>query len=167
MAKEKKDVKDAPKNEEKIPMPALQITAQYVKDLSFEAPHMPLTLLEMQTQPPKIDISIDVKAQKADKEKPVYTVDLIIKANAHINGKSAFICELTYGALVSLNLPQEHHQPVLLIEVPHLMFPFARSIIANATREAGFAPLALAPIDFSALYRQRMEQHARSKKEEN
>ena len=76
--------------------------------------------------------------------------------NAKAGDKVVFICELTYGALVTLNVPDEHVQPMLLIEVPHLMFPYVRSIIANTTRESGMVPLTLSPIDFAALYRSRI-----------
>ncbi len=144
--------------------PNLQIMNQYIKDFSFEAPQMPFLMAEM-IEAPKIDISIDVNAKKVDKEKNIFTVDLVVKINAKAKEKTAFICELTYGGLVMLNLPEEHIQPVLLIEIPHLLFPYVRAIIANTTREAGLAPLALQPIDFAALYRSRLEAEAKKAKE--
>ncbi len=143
--------------------PALQINSQYIKDFSFEAPNMPF-LSALMKETPKVDIGININASCVNKEEKLFTVEVALKANAKSDDKVAFICELTYGALVSLNVPDEHVQPLLLVEVPHLLFPFIRSIIANTTREAGMMPLTLAPIDFAMLYRSRLEQEAKNKK---
>ncbi len=135
--------------------PNIQVNAQYIKDFSFEAPKMPFILSQL-TEAPNININIDVNASVVNKEQNLYTVDLIVKAQAKAKEEIAFICELTYGALVTLNIPEEHVKPILLVEVPHLLFPFVRSLIANTTRESGLPPLSLNPIDFSALYRERI-----------
>lgn len=133
----------------------LQINAQYIKDLSFEAPGMPQALFSL-TQPPEIKISVDVKASKTD-EQNHYGVDLEIKvqANTPQDKKTIFLCELTYGALVTLKAPSTHMEPLLLIEIPHLLFPYTRAIVSNLVREAGFPSLQINPIDFAALYRAR------------
>lgn len=138
-------------------MPTIQINAQYVKDLSFEAPALPFVLTEMKTAP-KITVDIDVKVNKTSSEN-LYTVDLItsIKAVKAEENKTLFICELTYGGLVTLNMPKEQIEPVLLIEIPHLLFPYVRSIIANITRESGLPPLQINPIDFASLYREKLK----------
>ena len=153
----KKTTKKEEVKEEIKQMPApLQIHTQYIKDLSFEAPQMPFTIVSMKT-PPKLEVSIDTNAACVQKEESRYTVELTVKLNAkNDEGKTTFLCELTYGALVTLNVPNEHVQPLLLIEVPHLMFPYIRSIISNTTRESGMVPLTLSPIDFAALYRSRI-----------
>ncbi len=143
--------------------PNVQVNAQYIKDFSFEAPKMPFILSQL-TEAPHININIDVNASVVNKEQNLYTVDLIVKAEAKAKEEVAFICELTYGALVTLNLPEEHVKPVLLVEVPHLLFPFVRSLIANTTRESGLPPLSLNPIDFSALYRERIMAEANKEK---
>ena len=143
--------------------PNVQVNAQYIKDFSFEAPKMPFILSQL-TEAPHININIDVNASVVNKEQNLYTVDLIVKAEAKAKEEVAFICELTYGALVTLNLPEEHVTPVLLVEVPHLLFPFVRSLIANTTRESGLPPLSLNPIDFSALYRERIMAEANKEK---
>ena len=124
---------------------------------------MPFILSQL-TEAPHININIDVNASVVNKEQNLYTVDLIVKAEAKAKEEVAFICELTYGALVTLNLPEEHVKPVLLVEVPHLLFPFVRSLIANTTRESGLPPLSLNPIDFSALYRDRIMAEANKEK---
>jgi preprotein translocase subunit SecB len=110
---------------------------------------------EMKKQP-KIEIGININAGKINAEQNLYTVETELKITAKTEEKTAFICELTYGALVTLSVPEEHVQPLLLVEIPHLTFPFIRSIVANTTREAGMMPLVLAPIDFAMLYRSRM-----------
>ena len=136
---------------------SIQINAQYVKDLSFEGPNLPMILSEMKGAP-NISVNIDVKANKgADK---IYTVDLTVKTKAvkPDDQKPVFICELTYGGLVTLDVPAEHIEPLLLVEIPHLLFPYARAIIANTTREAGLPPLQINPVDFAALYRHRLSE---------
>ena len=91
--------------------PNVQVNAQYIKDFSFEAPKMPFILSQL-TEAPHININIDVNASVVNKEQNLYTVDLIVKAEAKAKEEVAFICELTYGALVTLNLPEEHVKPV-------------------------------------------------------
>ena len=145
----------APKNEEQSV--ELQINAQYIKDLSFESPAMPQALFSLK-QAPDIKISVDVKAAKAD-DKDHYTVDLELKIQADTteDKKTLFLCELVYGGLVTLKAPQSHLEPLLLVEIPHLLFPYARAIVGNLVREAGFPSLQINPIDFLSLYRARKE----------
>ncbi len=140
-------------------IPSIQVNAQYIKDLSFEAPALPQILTEITTTP-AINVNVDIQVSRTDNEK-MFTVDLNIKAAAQTadTQKAIFICELTYGALVTLDVPAEHLEPVLLVEIPHLLFPSARAIIANTTREAGLPPLQINPIDFATLYRQKVEQN--------
>ncbi len=137
-------------------VPSIQITAQYVKDLSFEAPGLPHILNEI-TAAPAISVNVDVAVNKGPADN-TFTVDLNVKAAAQTadSKKPVFICELTYGAGVSLNVPKEHLEPVLLVEIPHLIFPYARAIIANTTREAGLPPLQINPIDFGSLYQEKL-----------
>ncbi len=137
--------------------PSVQIISQYVKDLSFEAPALPQVLADMKN-PPAITVDIDVRVNKTENDK-IFTVDLHIKASAkrQDNEKQVFICELLYGAMVMANVPAEHLEPVLIVEIPHLLFPYARAIIANITREAGLPPLQINPVDFMSLYRNKKE----------
>lgn len=153
----KETVKEKKENQENIAQmkAPLQIHTQYIKDLSFEAPSMPFLAAEVK-ESPKVDIDVNLNAACVNKEEKLFTVELQLKINAKSADKVVFICELTYGALVTLNVPDEHVQPLLLIEVPHLLFPYVRSIIANTTRESGLIPLTLSPIDFAALYRARV-----------
>ncbi len=131
-----------------------QVLAQYVRDLSFENPGAPASL--SLSQQPKIDIGVDVQARRLPEDR--YEVDLRIRANAtDAEGKPAFVVELVYAGLFLLrNVPADALQPLCLIECPRVIFPFARRIIADMTRDGGFPPLLLDPIDFVALYRQHL-----------
>ena len=129
----------------------LIINAQYVKDLSFENPRAPSSLSQPQMQP-SVDINVDVKAQPLGPEN--YEVVLTIKAGAKVQEDPLFIVELSYGAIITVrNMPQEMLSPVVLVETPRLMFPFARNIVAETTRNGGFPPLMINPIDFGELLR--------------
>lgn len=144
-------------NEAKQPQTAtIAFLTQYIKDLSFEAPGMPEIVAEFAKEPPAINVNVDINAKKMSDDN--YAIGLRFKIEAKSKTKTAFVCELEYGSLVKVQVPAEHLEPVLLIEVPRQMFPFARSIIANITREGGFPPLMLNPIDFVALYQQRQTQ---------
>ena len=129
----------------------LIINAQYIKDLSFENPRAP-TSLRQQTAPPSVEINVDVKAQGLAPEN--YEVVLTIKASAKAQEETLFIIELVYGAVVTVrNVEPEMVSPIMLVETPRLMFPFARNIIAETTRDGGFPPLMINPIDFGELLR--------------
>ena len=129
----------------------LIVNAQYVKDLSFENPRVPQSL-QQQAAAPSVDINVDVNAQNLSPE--TYEVVLTIKASAKINNDTLFLLELTYGAVVTAqNVPRDMLPPVLLVETPRLMFPFARAIVADATQNGGFPPLMINPIDFTDLLR--------------
>jgi len=139
-----------------VPDPAqaqqqLIINAQYIKDLSFENPRAP-TSLRQQTVPPSVEINVDVKAQGLGPEN--YEVVLTIKASAKAQEETLFVIELVYGAVVTVrNVAAEIVSPIMLVETPRMMFPFARNIIAETTRDGGFPPLMINPIDFGELLR--------------
>jgi preprotein translocase subunit SecB len=129
----------------------LMINAQYIKDLSFENPRAPQSLIQQTTQP-SVDINVDVKAQNLGPE--VFEVVLTINATARTQDEPVFLVELAYGTVVTVrNTPAEMLAPLILIEAPRIVFPFARAIIANATRDGGFPPLMINPIDFAELLR--------------
>ncbi|KAA5803821.1 protein-export chaperone SecB [Alkalicaulis satelles] len=135
--------------------PMIRVLGQYVKDLSFENPNAPDSL-RGQGQP-EIDLSVDVNARALDDE--TFEVVLVLSANAKAETGPLFIAELTYAGLFAIrNLDERAREPFLLIECPRLIFPFARRILADATRDGGFPPLMLEPVDFAALYRQQLAQ---------
>ncbi len=145
--------------------PALHIIAQYIKDLSLEAPEVPF-IFEGMTGAPEIAVNIDVQVNKTAQEH-VFTVDLVTKINATRpdNKKTVFLLEMTYGTLAEVNTTPEHLEPMLLVEVPHLIFPSVRAVVASTTREAGLPPLQINPINFAALYLQRVKAAAETKAE--
>ncbi len=136
----------------------LIINAQYVKDLSFENPRAPQSLLQQKEQP-EVSLGVDVKAQNLAPD--AYEVLLTISAEATSGGEPVFMVELTYAAVISVKgLPREAVAFAVLVETPRLLFPFARAIIASATREGGFPPLLIHPIDFAELLRRQQEAQA-------
>jgi preprotein translocase subunit SecB len=140
--------------------PRMTIQTQFVKDLSFENPRAPESLQPSQARP-EIQVRVDVRAQALGGER--YEVVLQIHVDAQAGGDSSFMLELSYGGVFGLtNIPPDSMQALLLIECPRLLFPFARRIIADATRDGGFPPLMLDPIDFVALYRRRQQQAQQS-----
>lgn len=139
---------------ENNPQPAIMINTQYIKDLSLEIPHAPEIFREL-TEAPNVNIHVDVDAQLMHDN--FYNVSLSVKMDGDIKDKKLFILELVYAAVVSLNVPQEHLEPVLLIEIPRLTFPFARSVITNCLVEGGLPPFMINPIDFVSMYNQRKQ----------
>jgi preprotein translocase subunit SecB len=129
----------------------IAINTQYVKDLSFENPNAPQSLVPQNSQP-AIEVNVNVQARGLGPN--VYEVVLSITCTAKHEAMTAFIVEVAYAGVFTLTgVPQEHVHPLLLIECPRLLFPFARALVANATREGGFLPLLIQPIDFLDLYR--------------
>ena len=138
---------------EQSPRPPLLINGQYVKDLSFEAPNTPHVFSLMQGETPQIKVDIDVQAEP--KQQDVFEVVLKVRAEARAKEQLAYLLEIEYAGIFTLNVPQEHLGPVVLIECPMILFPFLRRIVADMTGDGGFAPLMLSPIDFAQLYQQR------------
>ena len=134
--------------------PSLNALAQYIKDLSFENPNAPRSLTP-QAQPPQISISVNVNAKQiADTD---YEVELTLEGKAGDQPNVLFSFELLYAGIFRVqNIPQENLHPIVMIECPRLLFPFARQIVADSVRNGGFPPLFIDPIDFAALYRSRM-----------
>lgn len=135
--------------------PNLGVVVQYVKDFSFENPGAPASLRARSTAP-NINISIGVQSSVfAENE---YEVELRIDARA-VDGQTVlFAIELVYAGIFRFtNIPADNARPVALIECPRLLFPFARQIVADASRNGGFPPLLIDPVDFVAMYRQQME----------
>ena len=135
-------------------MPQIGVLAQYVKDFSFENPHAPRSMAPG-PQPPNINIQINVDAGQMNETD--VEVALRLEGKAESQGMVLFAFELVFAGIFRVqNVPADSMQPVILIECPRLLFPFAREIIATATRNGGFPPLLLEPVDFVGLYRQRL-----------
>jgi preprotein translocase subunit SecB len=133
---------------------SLNILAQYVKDLSFENPGAPRSL-QARDKAPAININVNVNANPLAEND--FDVVLTLNADARDGDKVLFHAELAYGGVFRIvGFPQEHMLPLLFIECPRLLFPFARQIIADVTRNGGFPPLMIDPIDFTQMFTQRM-----------
>ncbi len=143
------------------PAPSLNVLAQYTKDLSFEVPGAPQSLTNRE-KGPNININVNVNANTLSETD--YDVRLSLSADAKDGDTMVFSVELEYGGVFRIqNFPQEHMLPLLFIECPRLLFPFARQIVADATRNGGFPPLMIDPIDFNGMFMQRMaEERAKS-----
>lgn len=135
--------------------PQIGIQSQYVKDLSFENPGAPGSLVAAASAP---DIQVNVEVQARPLQNDSYEVALHITASGKNGQTTLFMLDLTYGAVCRVvGVPKESLQPVLLVECPRMLFPFARRVLSDATRDGGFPPLMLNPIDFMALYRQQQQ----------
>jgi len=132
------------------------LNLQFTKDLSFEVPGAPQIYLTLR-EAPQIDIALDVQARRLQEGQETYEISLQIRADAKTGqAQTAFIAELVYCGIFTLNgVPPEMLEPVLLVECPRLLFPFARNILADVTRDGGFPPVLLAPIDFVQLWQSR------------
>lgn len=136
--------------------PTLNVLAQYVKDLSFESPGAPGTL-RGRDKAPSIAINVNVNANPISETE--YDVTLTLNAKATAESDILFNVELVYGGVFRVaGFPKEHVLPILFIECPRLLFPFARQIVADNTRNGGFPPLMIDPIDFAQMFQQRMAQ---------
>ena len=134
--------------------PRLSIVSQYVKDLSFENPRAPAGL--QQNARPEIQIRVDVRTAEVADSRHEVVIDINVDARSHDG--PVFLVELTYGGLFELaNIPADSLQPLLQIECPRLLFPFARRVVADATRDGGFPPLMIDPIDFVTLFRRKLQ----------
>lgn len=134
--------------------PSLNLVGQYIRDLSFENPGAPGTLL-IGGANPAFNVSISVGVKKQNDE--IYAVELTLNAKATREETVLFNVELVYGGIFRLkNVPEAQLSPLLMIECPRLIFPFARQVLASVTQQGGFPPLMMEPVDFSTIYRQNL-----------
>lgn len=137
--------------------PRLAILAQYIKDLSFENPRGPGGFFAQAQSRPEIQVRVDVRGEQRSQDQHEVVLELVV--DAKLGDQPVFLLELTYGGIFVLqNIPPDALQALLMIECPRLLFPFARRIVADLTRDGGFPPLLLDPIDFVSLYRRRLQQ---------
>lgn len=128
----------------------IAINTQYIKDFSFESPGAP-QIFAPATSAPMLNVGVNVQTRPLNDN--VYEVVLLIKLDATLENKKAFIVELAYAGVFTVPpMPEEQLKLFLLVEAPRLLFPFARSIITNIVQDGGFPQLLLNPIDFYALY---------------
>jgi preprotein translocase subunit SecB len=136
--------------------PQLNVLVQYIKDFSFENPNAPRSL-GPQEKSPNISIQVNVNARQLAETD--FEVSLVLEGSAGEEATTLFKFELEYAGVFRVrNVPAAEAQPIVMIECPRLLFPFARQIVADAVRSGGFPPLFIDPIDFQALFRQRLAQ---------
>jgi preprotein translocase subunit SecB len=151
--------------------PPLVLNIQYTKDLSFEVPNAPAIYTQLRAAP-AVSINLDVQVRRIQEDQTVFEVTLAVRAEgtmpaAAANGATeekpvvVFIADLAYSGVFTLNgIPENQQEPILLVECPRLLFPFARNILADVTRDGGLPPVMLGPIDFVGLWQSRRAQAA-------
>ena len=138
--------------------PGMRVLAQFIRDLSFENPRAPESLRAGGVQP-QIELGVEMNARA--RPDALYEVDLKLNATARSNGDVVFQIELVYGGLFQIaGVPEAELEPVLLIECPRYLFPYARRVISDLSSEGGFPPFMIDPIDFVAVYAPRQGQLA-------
>ncbi len=132
------------------------VLVQFIKDLSFESPNAPMSL-QSPGENPRLEVNVNV--QVLDHSDGIYEVDLMTEAKAQSDAGVIYNVELVYaGMFRAMNIPDEYLIPVLFVDAPTILFPYLRRVVSDITRDGGFQPLMLDPIDFGTLYQQSAEQ---------
>lgn len=139
--------------------PTIALNMQYIKDLSLEIPHAPQIFSKL-NNPPKISVDLNIDAKKI--EDTQFEVTLNVRINADLNEEKLFILELAYGSINTITLPEEQIETILFVEIPQLLFPYARQIISSNLAEAGLPPLLLSPVDFARMYQAKKENNQKA-----
>lgn len=138
------------------PRPEIRVAAQFIRDLSFESPHVE-RLLDGPGDSPNLQLQINVNAKNI--KEGMFESVIEMKAHATNSQGTIYDLELTYGGAFAIsNIPQNALEPFLLVNCPSILFPFLRRLVADITREGGFPPLFLDPIDFASLYLRRKKE---------
>ncbi len=137
--------------------PAIVVQMQYLKDYSFENPNSPRVYTEMR-EAPQVQVDVRVSANPIGERQ--FEVVLHIDAEAMSGSTKLFVVEVAYAGIFQIapDVAEQHLQPIVLIECPRLLFPFARALVSDASRDGGFPPLLIQPVDFAGLYQQRLAQ---------
>ncbi|NKB49295.1 MAG: protein-export chaperone SecB [Alphaproteobacteria bacterium] len=145
----------APEGQPQEAQPTLVVNAQYVKDLSFENPNAPSSLL--QKGEPNVQVGVDTSAVQLEGQ--TFEVTLTVRAEGTAEDTTLFLVEAAYAGIFTLGeMPEEYVAPMLYVEAPRQLFPFARAVVAECVRDGGFPPLLIHPVDFMALFQQRAQQ---------
>ena len=144
--------------------PVWRLISQYIKDLSFENPNAPASILTQATMP-NFDVNINVGVNRLPDD--IFAVEMTLKAKAVREDSVVFNVELVYGgAFLVKNIPDQQLAPLLMVESPRLLFPFARQILATVSQQGGFPPLMMEPVDFAAIYRNNLAAMAKAQQEQ-
>jgi len=149
---------DTPLEGGQLPPAPFKLLTQYLKDFSYENPGAPAVLMS-RGEVPRAQLNLDVRARTIQPMQ--YEVSLVLGINAQREQETVYIAEIEYAGLFDVTgVPEEHVMPLLMIEAPRILFPFAREILAKSTRDGGYPPVLLNPIDFVAVYREQMARRA-------
>lgn len=153
------DEQDQPASSDPQANARLVLNTQYIKDLSFENPNAPQVYGELHKGP---DINVNIDVQVRHLRDRLYEVVLTVRVKASVKEAVAFLVELDFAGLATVGqqIPEPEVEHMMLVEVPRFLFPFARAVIGNVTRDGGFPPLLINPIDFEELYRNRQRSAA-------
>ncbi|MDO5603786.1 MAG: protein-export chaperone SecB [Paracoccus sp. (in: a-proteobacteria)] len=145
--------------------PRMQILAQYTRDLSFENVVAQKGLSGSEVTPEiSIQVSLDARKRNVEHQYEVICKFRVASKNT-VDGGNLFLCELDYGGVFRVEgIPEDQLHPFLMIECPRMLFPFVRRIISDTTRDGGFPPVNLDPVDFVALYRQEIARRAQTER---
>ena len=126
------------------------VNAQYIKDLSFENPKAPYSLLG--SEKPEVDVSIDIGAHNIQEE--TYEVVLAIQVKSVVKEDVQYLIDLKYAGVFTLDkdMSNEEREKVIFIQCPTIIFPYARRVISDISRDGGYLPLYISPVDFMTLY---------------
>ncbi|MGY6537181.1 MAG: protein-export chaperone SecB [Pararhodobacter sp.] len=148
------------------PQVKIQVLGQYIRDMSFENA-VAQSSLKLPNAQPDIQVQVSLDARKRETEHQFEVISKYkIESKNREDGKALFLIEMEYAGIFHIEgVPQEQLHPFLLIECPRILFPFARRIISDLTRDGGFPALNLDMIDFMALYRQELARQAQAKQQ--
>lgn len=145
--------------------PRMQILAQFIRDLSFENIVAQKGMNSAEVRPEiGVQVSLDARKRSADNQYEVISKFKVSSKNT-VDNANLFLCELEYGGVFQVDgVPEDQLHPFLMIECPRMLFPFIRRIISDVTRDGGFPPVNLDPVDFVALYRQELVRRAQAER---
>ncbi|SDD45107.1 preprotein translocase subunit SecB [Paracoccus isoporae] len=145
--------------------PRMQILAQFVRDMSFENIVAQKGINNAEVKPEvSVQVSLDARKRNVENQYEVICKFRVTSKNT-ANDSNLFLCELDYGGVFHIeNVAEEQLHPFLMIECPRMLFPFIRRIISDVTRDGGFPPVNLDPVDFVALYRQEIARRAQAER---
>jgi preprotein translocase subunit SecB len=130
--------------------PSLIMRAQYVKDLSFENPRAPGSIFSLR-EPPQLEVSVNLGAQRLEPE--VFELSIHVSARAIADKTTIFLIDLVYGGIFEVkNIADELLEQTIFVQGGFLLFPYARRVVSDISRDGGFPPLQLEPIDFNNMY---------------
>ena len=155
---DKKDKSNGKANPAAAAQPQVQIKilSQYIKDLSFENPNI-RKLIASPGDSPNLKVEVNVNAERVEGD--IYESAIEFKATAANNIGTIYVLETVYAGLFKIeSMPEQALEPFLLISAPTTIFPFLRRLVADVTREGGYPPLMLDPIDFASLYMRRQQE---------